>query len=50
MSDLAYTFNSFLDATAFIKTRNENSGPYDDDYLAACDYIALPEESARNLK
>ena len=43
-------FSSFCEAADFIVSINGQNGPYNEKYEAACEYIALPEESARNLK
>lgn len=51
MSENVYfSFSSFTEANEFIVKANQNGGPFGEEYRAACDYIAVPFESARNLK
>ena len=48
--DIGFSFDSFCEAHAFIVAANQNGGPYGEEYLAACEYIVMPPESAINLR
>lgn len=48
--ELYFRFDGFTDANNFIVAANQNGGPYGEKYLAACEYIVMPPESAINLR